>query len=324
MSQKSGSQPDARRAASWMGMAPSAVIPSSLNKSSTLRVGQDERPRAGPSSAILVQPGKCHLGLCHRLSLTACLLGSHRDPAPGPAAAFQARGPPIRLDPLIMNAPSEPDAYSYAKFLVDIYPDDAIEILCKRGSCDIIALVQEQVDRNCIRLGGGSRNKIKGMVEDRRWEDLKDLKGSPTQSATTTPRLHRRSGQRPPTPSSTASGSPQSQRNPSYDWIIVYGMEEPVWFTASPSGSEEYLIGEDKLERCQGLIVKWTTPPKRITLGGKMIDVSKNVHFTFNSPGDKGTAYKQFWVVRSELIRHTDVLLGCRRQPSRDGQDKGL
>lgn len=223
-----------------------------------------------------------------------------------------------------MSAPSDPDAYSYAKFLVDIYPDDAVEILCKRGSCDIIELVQQQVDRNCIRLGGGSRNKIKGMVEDRRWEELKLLKDSPTQSATTTPRYHRRSGQGPPTPSSTASGSPQSQRNPSYDWIIVYGMEEPVWFTASPSGSEEYLIGEDKLERFQGLVVNWTTPPKKITLGGKMIDVSKSVHFTWNRSGDKATSYKKFWVVRSELIRHTDVLLGSRRQPSRDGQDKGL
>jgi hypothetical protein len=223
-----------------------------------------------------------------------------------------------------MSATSDPDAYSYAKFLVDIYPEDAVKILCKRGSCDIIELVQQQVDLNCIRLGGGSRNKIKGMVEDLRWEDLKNLRGSPTQSATTIPRHYRRSGQGPPTPSSRASGSPQSQRNPSYNWIIVYGMEEPVWFTASPSGSEEYLIGEDKLERRQGLIVKWTTPAKRITLGGKMIDVSKNVHFTFNLPGDKGTAYKQFWVVRSELIRHTDVLLGYRRRPSQDGQDKGL
>jgi hypothetical protein len=101
-------------------------------------------------------------------------------------------------------------------------------------------------------------------------------------------------------------------------------MEEPVWFTASLSGSEEYLIGEDKLERFQGLMVKWTTPPKKITLGGKMIDVSENVHFTWNRPGDKGTYYKQFWVVRSELIRHTDVLLGYKRHSSRDGQDKGL
>jgi hypothetical protein len=223
-----------------------------------------------------------------------------------------------------MSPPSDTDAYSYAKFLVDIYPDDAIEILCRRGSCDIIELVVQQVDRNCIRLGGASRSKIKGMVEDRRWDDLKALRGSPTQSATTSPQHHRRSGQGPPTPSSTASGSPQSHRNPGCDWIIVYGMEEPVCFTASPSGSEEYLIGEDKLERFRDLAVKWTNPAKKITLGGKMIDVSKNVQFTWNRPGDKSTYYKQFWVVRPELIRHTDVLLGSRRHASRDGRDKGL
>ncbi|KAE9369793.1 hypothetical protein N431DRAFT_443418 [Stipitochalara longipes BDJ] len=251
------------------------------------------------------------------------LSGSRRDPAPGPAAAFlgtRSTDPP----PLIMSPPSDTDAYSYAKFLVDIYPDDAIEILCKRGSSDIIELVVQQVDRNCIRLGGGSRNKIKGMVEDRRWDDLKALRGSPTQSPTTTPRHNRRSGQGPPTPSSTASGSPQSQRNPSCDWIIVYGMEEPIWFTASPSGSEEYLIGEDKLERFQGLPVKWARPSKKIALGGNMIDVSKHIQFTWNRPGDKGTYYKQFWVVRPELIRHADVLLGSRRPPSRDGQGKAI
>jgi hypothetical protein len=225
-----------------------------------------------------------------------------------------------------MSPPSDPDAYSYAKFLVDIYPDDAIEILCRRGTCDVVDLVVQQVDRNCIRLGGGSRNKIKGMVEDRRWDELKDLRGSPTQSATTTPRHQRRSGLGPPTPtpSSTASESPQSQRTPSSDWIIVYGIEEPVWLTANASGSEEYLIGEDKLERFQGLPIKWTTPPKRITLGGKMIDVSKNVNLTWNRHGDKGTYYKQFWVVRPELIHHADILLGCSRRPSRDGQDKGV
>jgi hypothetical protein len=89
------------------------------------------------------------------------------------------RNPP----PLDLSPPSDPDAYSYAKFLVDIFPDDAIEILCKRGSYDIIELVMQQVNRNCIRLGGGSRNKVLGMVEDRRWEDLKYLRGSPTLSA---------------------------------------------------------------------------------------------------------------------------------------------
>ena len=229
-----------------------------------------------------------------------------------------------------MSAPSDTDAYSYAKFLVDIYPEDAIEILCKRGSCDVIESVTQQVDRNCIRLAGLgaergiSKNRIMGMVLDSRWDDLKALRGSPTTSATTTPRHYRHTGERPPTPSSTASGSPQTQRNPNYEWIIVYGIEEKHRVTASPSGSEEYLIGEDKLERFQDMMVKWTTPSKKITLGGNMIDVSKNVSLTWNRPGDRGTHYTQFWVVRPELIRHADVLLGYRKQPSQDGHDKGL
>ena len=96
-----------------------------------------------------------------------------------------------------MSAPSDTDAYSYAKFLVDIYPEDAIELLCKRGSCDVIESVRQQVDRNCIRLGaerGISKNKIKSMVLDSRWDDLKALRGSPTTSATTTLRHYRHLG----------------------------------------------------------------------------------------------------------------------------------
>jgi hypothetical protein len=135
-----------------------------------------------------------------------------------------------------MNTPSEADAYSYAKFLVDTFPEVAIRILYKKGQHNILALVEEQVDRCCIELGG-SKNEIKGMVERRLWDELKVLKGSPSQSATT-PRDYRRAGQGPPTPSSTASGSPQSQRNPSYDWIFVYGMEEKLRLTARPSGGQ--------------------------------------------------------------------------------------
>jgi hypothetical protein len=226
-----------------------------------------------------------------------------------------------------MSAPSDTDAYSYAKFLVDIYPEDAIEILCKRGSCDVIESVRQQVDRNCIRLaaigGGISTNKVKNMVLDSSWDDLKALRGSPTMSATTTPRHYRRTGERPPTPSSTASGSPQTQRNQNCEWINVLGLEKYV-VTASPSGSEEYLIGEDKLGRFQGVTVQWTTPPKKINHGGNMIDVSKNVGLTWNRPGDRVTFYNQFWVVRSDSIRHADVLLGYKKQPSPGGHDKGL
>jgi hypothetical protein len=73
------------------------------------------------------------------------------------------RNPP----PLGISMPSDWDAYSYAKFLVDIFPDDAIEILCERGLYDVIKLVKQRVDRACIRLGGGSRNRNKAMVESR-------------------------------------------------------------------------------------------------------------------------------------------------------------
>jgi hypothetical protein len=225
-----------------------------------------------------------------------------------------------------MSQPSDGDAYSYAKFLVDIYPEDAIEILCQKGSCDVIQLVVQQVDRNCIKLGGGSTNKIKGMVEERLWDDLKALRESPTQSAPATPRQHRRGEQRPPTPSSTASGSPQALRNSSYDLITVHdcGTDEFFKFTASPSGSEEYLIGEDKLERFHYLPRKWTTPSKKITLGGQIVDVSQNVYLTWSRSQERTTEHSQFWVVRPELIRHADVLLGYMKHPSRGRQDKGL
>jgi hypothetical protein len=224
-----------------------------------------------------------------------------------------------------MNAPSDGDAYSYAKFLVEIFPDDAVEILRKKGSWDIIKLVEEQVDNACIKIGGGSRNEIKGMVENRRWDDLKDLRlsGSPSPSATT-PRDYRRTGARPPTPSSTASGSPRLQRISNYDCIFVYHTGVPVYLTAKPSGSEDYLIGEDKLERFQGLTTTWIKPPKQVDLGGQLIEVAEYVNLTWNH-GVGGSKYNQFWVVRPQLIRLADVLLGySRKQQPRDRQDKGL
>jgi hypothetical protein len=186
-------------------------------------------------------------------------------------------------------------------------------------------LVEEQVDNACIKLGGGSINEIKGMVENRRWDELKALRlrESPLPSATT-PRDYRRTGARPPTPSSTASGSPHLRRISNHDWIYVYNTGVPVPLTAKPSGSEDYLIGESKLERFQGLTPTWINPPKQVDLGGKLIEVAKCVYLTWNH-GEGGTDYNQFWVVRSELIRLADVLLGySRKQQSRERQDKGL
>jgi hypothetical protein len=225
-----------------------------------------------------------------------------------------------------MSQLSESDAYSYAKFLVDFYPDDAIEILCREGSCDIIELVVQQVNRNCIKLGGGSTNKIKGLVEERQWDELKTLRGSPTHSASATPRQHHRGEQGPPTPSSMASGSPQALRNLSHDCISVLqsGTDGSLQFTASPSGSEEYLIGEDKLERFHSVSPEWATPTKKITLGGQIVDVSQHVNLTWARPRDHTTEYNKFWVVRPELVRHADVLLGYSKHLSRGRQNKGL
>jgi hypothetical protein len=305
-------------------MAPSAVIPSSLQQVRPLRGAGRTSPALGPLSSAQVSAGAVSLfvGQPQRpppLALAQAQLA---------AAAFQRTSGARSTDPppLIMSAPSDWEAYGYAKFLVDIFPDDAIEILCKRSSCDVIKLVEQQVDRACIKLGGGSKNEIKGMIENRQWDELKALRVSPTPSMTT-PRGHRRAGTGqtlPPTPSSTTSGSPQSQRIPSYEWIFAYHMDEPVRLTARPSGSEEYLIGEDKLERFQSLTANWTIPPKKVKLGGQLIEVAQSVHLTWHRPEDAGTSYSQFWVVRPELIRHADILLGYRKQQSQDGRDKGL
>jgi hypothetical protein len=208
-------------------------------------------------------------------------------------------------------------AYCYAKFLVDISPEDAINIIwegSKRGEIKL----DEWVERACTKLGGRSVNTIKGMIEDRLWDELKDLRQTSTPSAMT-PREYRM----PPTPSSTASGSLQLQPK-SYDWIWVYHLgEAPVMLTARPSGSGYYLIGEDKLERFQGITTDWTTHSQKVDLGGQLIEVAKSVRLTWNRHEDSGTMYEQFWVVRPGLIRGADVLLGDRDQQYGVARNKG-
>ncbi|CZR51163.1 uncharacterized protein PAC_01038 [Phialocephala subalpina] len=253
------------------------------------------------------------------VSLSIRLPADHQNPAQSPHHTV-----PAHVDPIdhIMSAPPNIYAYCYAKFLVDISPDDAIKILWEGSERGDIKL-NERVDQACMKLGGRSVNEIKGMIEARRWDELKDLRQSPTPSAMT-PRDHRRTatGQTmPPTPSSTASGSPPLQRN-SHDWILVYHMREEVRLTAKPSGSEHYLIGEDKLERFHGLIIHWTTHPQKVTLGGQLIDVAASVRLTWNRPEDSGTMYEQFWVVRPGLIQHADVLLGYKDQQFGIGRTK--
>lgn len=210
-----------------------------------------------------------------------------------------------------------PFAYCYAKFLVEISPEDAINMIwegSKRGEIKL----DEWVDKACTRLGGRSVHAIRGMIEDRQWDELKAFRQFSSPSAMT-PREYRI----PPTPSSTASGSLQLQPK-SYDGIWVYHLREaPAMLMAKPSGSQYYFIGEDKLERFQGITPEWINHPQKVTLGGQVIDVAKNVRLTWNRPEDSGTMYEQFWVVRPELIRGADVLLGDRDQRFGVARNKG-
>jgi hypothetical protein len=225
-----------------------------------------------------------------------------------------------------MSPPSDSDAYSYARFLVEIFPDDAIDILRTKGKWDIIELVEKQVDSACIKLGGRSRNAIKGMVEHSQWEDLKDLKvkgGSPFHPATS-PRDYHRMGAPPPTPSSTASRSPHLQRISNQELITVYHKRAEVQLTSKPSGSDEYLIGEDKLERFPGLEPKWIDQPMQVNLGGNPVMVYQYIQLVWNY-GEGETFYNKFWVISRGEIRLADVLLGNIKKPPRSGrQGEGM
>ncbi|KAH7356407.1 hypothetical protein BKA65DRAFT_207065 [Rhexocercosporidium sp. MPI-PUGE-AT-0058] len=226
-----------------------------------------------------------------------------------------------------MTAPTEAAiAYSYATFLVKLFPEDAIEILCQGSSGENTTLVEKRVDFNCSKFRGYSKNKIKGMAENHEWDDLRALMPSSPQ-VSMTPRAYNRAdtGQAPPTPSSTASGSPQSHRQRSPDWITIYPLtSEPCRLTAISSGSEEYMIGEDKLERLPGVTVEWIDHRQQIEVGGNWISVAQRVPLTWNRLGDGGTKYSYFWVVSPEYIRHADVLLGYKGPNPRDLRDKGV
>lgn len=227
-----------------------------------------------------------------------------------------------------MSSPSHTYAHKYAKFLVHYYPEDATRILCQRGSCDVIDLVTQQAEYNCKTfadtVGGISEHQVKSMILDSQWDVLNSHWRSPAISVPTPPLHHPHTLEvPPPTPSSTASGSPHTQRNPKYEWITVYGVET-YSFRANPSGSENYLIGEDKLKRFRTIEVKWTSPSKSINLGGQMIDVSMNINLHWSRHGGTVMCENKFWVVRPDLIRHSDVLLGDRNQTPPYGHGKGL
>lgn len=92
---------------------------------------------------------------------------------------------------------------------------------------------------------------------------------------------------------------------------------------ARPSGSGSYFIGEDKLERFNGVVIDWITPTQSVTLGGRLIEVGKRVRLTWVRPDDSGTMYAQFWVIRPGMIREADVLLGDQDQQFGVPRNKG-
>jgi hypothetical protein len=236
--------------------------------------------------------------------------------------------------------PSEEDAYSNAKFLVDIFPEEAIDLLCERSLSGLLRMVEARVDRSCIKLRG-AKYEIKGLVQKRQFDHLLDLKSdseahnyiSPTEPVARNPNVRRRleyhtGGQTPPpsSPSSMASALQRSQRIPNQDRILVYHDRQDFSLIASYSGSEAYLIGEDKLDRFRGLKPIWETLPWTVTIGGQRIEVAQHVGLTWIREEDSGTGtlYDLFGVVPAGVIRQADVLLGFTRRKSREEKDKGL
>ena len=188
-----------------------------------------------------------------------------------------------------------------------------------------MAVVETRMDRNCAKFVGYSTNQIKGMAESHEWERLKSLLPS-SSNGPMTPRGFNsmNAGQiMPPTPSSTASGSVQSHRQHRNDWITIYHTGTTCDLIATPSGSQEFMIGIDKLERMPGVKVDRVPDAQPVAVGGKWIPVESRVGLTWNRPADEITHFAFFWVVDSGSIRHGDVLLGEKGQNTRCRMDRG-
>lgn len=206
--------------------------------------------------------------------------------------------------------------FSYATFLVDFFPEQAKDLLCTKGTCEIRKLLEHAVDNACIKVGS-SRNEIKGMVENREWDKLKARMQNEN--------AYHLTNIAPPTPSistaSTSQHSPPLSRN---TYISILHEEGSSQLTAKPSGSEEFFIGEDKLIRLKGFVSKYDINMKKI-LGGQQINVAQYVELTWNYRSAAETEHNKFWIIPQGVIRDADVLLGESKKDSiRRIQDKGL
>ncbi|PVH81844.1 hypothetical protein DL98DRAFT_530895 [Cadophora sp. DSE1049] len=227
--------------------------------------------------------------------------------------------------PIMPTLPTPAEAYSYAMFLVELFPADAADILCGGNSEDNVAVVEARMNRNCAKFVGYSPNQIKGMAESHEWDRLRELMPSSSHGPMTPRGFNAmNTGQiMPPTPSSTASGSTQSHRQRGNDWITIHHIDGSCSLIATPSGSEEYMIGVDKLERLPAVKIDRIPSAQSVVVGGKWIQVENRVALTWNRPDDEITHFAFFWVVDPEHIRHGDVLLGQKRQNSRGGREQG-
>lgn len=191
-----------------------------------------------------------------------------------------------------MTGASEEDAYSYARFLVQMFPSVAIDILCDQKICKLDE-VERHVELACTKIG--KKYTIKGLIQERKFDELRNLADvyhghiSATSPAATPvmrgPLDYQPGGPAMPSPPISLGSGPRSvHRNTAPEQITVLYDGEPFPLIVRPSGTDDCFIGEDKLDRFRDLSQNWTSPAANVQLGGRLIGVSKSVNLTYCLP----------------------------------------
>ncbi|KAL2073855.1 hypothetical protein VTL71DRAFT_11181 [Oculimacula yallundae] len=282
-----------------------------------MRSGAHPRSRALVKQFLASHPLVCFTNcwsLRDPVALDQCISRS-------PAARYQQTKYPAHR--FAMNASSN------AMFLVQVFPTTAAMLLCERTSGEeVAALVEKRADYHCDTFVGYSKTQIKAMVERQEWDNLKALLHSCRMQTTPLAYNSMHTGlllPSSPPPSSNASGpAARLHRQQTVDRIIIIhsGGESPL--SASSSGSTEYLIGSDKLERFLGVVREPISIPFKIECGGNRIEVNERIRLTWNRQGDNITESSYFNIVRPEYIQFVDVLLGHGMQKAWDARYEEL
>jgi len=219
------------------------------------------------------------------------------------------------------------DVDSFAKFLVEVFPEFAIELLGNADICNRAAF-NHRVERACHALGPDHFH-IKDLITKWSFDELKERKirayghgplGIPPPM---TPMVGGHVGYQghrailPSTPSSIVSGRITN------DWIIVIHGTEEYKLTSRYSGSDKFLIGVDKIQRFPGLNSNWSKASEKCVLGGQQIEVCRYVELTWTRLEARMTDWNTFWVVPSGYIKDADVLLGLKSSQSRGDRNEG-